>query len=98
MPNIGWTVQLFMNLNIKNIYLILCIIDITLCIIYWLFDFAKELINRNSIGTTKTVKVIDEIQNVIGNLAVVLFDVIAISGLIYIGYICFWVASPLSKM
>lgn len=70
----------------------------TLCVIYWLFDFAKKLINRNSIGTTKTVKVINEIQNVIGNLAVVLFDVIAISSLIYIDYICFWVTSPLSKI
>lgn len=86
-----------MTLNIKYIYLTLCIIDMTLCVAYWLFDFAKKQINKHSVGTTKAIKIINGISDVIGKLAVVLFDVILISGLLYIGYICFWVASPFSK-
>lgn len=50
-----------MTLNIKYIYLTLCIIDMTLCVAYWLFAFAKKQINKHSVGTTKAIKIINGI-------------------------------------
>lgn len=83
-----------MNLTIENIFLILCIIDMTLCVVYWLFYLAEKQINKNSLSTSKAINVIDKINDVTGKFAVVLFDVILIFGLLYIGYICLWIASP----
>lgn len=36
-----------MNLTIKNIFLILCIIDMSLCVVYWIFDLIEKLITKN---------------------------------------------------
>lgn len=83
-----------MTLTIENIFLILCIIDMTLCVVYWLFYLAEKQINKNSLSTSKAINVIDKINDVTGKFAVVLFDVILIFGLLYIGYICLWVESP----
>lgn len=83
-----------MTLTIENIFLILCIIDMTLCVVYWLFYLAEKQINKNSLSTSKAINVIDKINDVTGKFAVVLFDVILIFGLLYIGYICLWVELP----
>lgn len=83
-----------MNLTIENIFLILCIIDMTLCVVCWLFYLAEKLIDTNLSRTSKTVVCINSIKDVLGKTAVVLFDLIVIAGLIYVGYICLWVESP----
>lgn len=87
-----------MTLTGKNIFLILCFIDMALCVVYWLFDLVEKRINKNLSRTSKTVVCINRIKDVLGKTAVVLIDLILIAGLIYMGYICLWVASPFSKM